>query len=109
MSPVSSRTPEGNPSTIAVKAGPCDSPAVRYRSMAFASLVEWLFPRKRLAGQYLKRLDILASRLLDDIFGQPRRHARLVPACGLEPVADELLVKRRLRAAWPIRLDRPVS
>ena len=26
---VSSATPDGNPSTIAVRAGPCDSPAVR--------------------------------------------------------------------------------
>ena len=69
---------------------------------------EWLFPGECLAGQSFVRLDIFGSRLCHDILGQSWRRARLVPAGGLEPVADELLVERRLRTAGPIRIDRPV-
>ena len=60
---------------------------------------EWLPPGECLAGQFFVRLDIFGARLCHDILGQSRWGARFVPAGGLEPVADELLVERRLRAA----------
>ena len=85
--------PDGNPSTIAVSAGPCDSPAVRYRSMVLQSARavvsghrpsvfegdtsiesrkrrEFFTSRERLASQALEGFDIFAARLLHDVLGQ---------------------------------------
>src|SRR4051812_30648392 len=56
--------------------------------------------RERLAGQALVGLDVLRSRLLDHV-GRKRRRRRVrvpVPARLVQqPVADVLLVERRLR------------
>ena len=49
-------------------------------------------------------LDVLLAGPGHHVVGQARRRARLVPAGRLEPVADELLVERRLRAAGLVRV-----
>ena len=50
-----------------------------------------------------KKLLVYASRFADDFIGQVGRWACLVPTGSFQPIADELLVERRLRAARPIR------
>src|SRR5688500_4381874 len=51
------------------------------------------------AGQPLVGLDVLGARLLDDLVRELRPGRAVVPAAGVEPVADELLVVRRLGPA----------
>src|SRR5947209_18866092 len=67
------------------------------------------FPWERWAGQGLIRMDILGPGLRHHVVGQARGRARLVPARGVEPVADILLVERGLGAAGLISVLRPVA
>ena len=115
--PCRAPTPDGKPSTMAVSAGPCDSPAVKYRSMrpfCRDSLVSEeqrsarSFPRERRPVRRSNASTYLAGPG-HDLLGQLRGRAGLVPARGLEPVADELLVERRLRAAGMILVAGPVA
>jgi hypothetical protein len=57
---------------------------------------DWSFPRKVLAGNLLERLDVLGAGILDDFRRQRGRRAIFIPAARGDPVADELLVERRL-------------
>src|SRR5579885_153403 len=103
MRVVSRATPDGNPSTMAVNAGPCDSPAVKYRSMRVdprggrGPLLQDIGGRDPLlqecvSGQAFVGLDILLAGPCHDLVGQRGGRAGLVPSRRLEPVADELLV-----------------
>src|SRR5262245_1065773 len=56
-------------------------------------------PGERLAGDSLESFDVLRARVGDDLGRQRRWFAVLVPAAFDQPVADELLVERRLAFA----------
>ena len=56
-----------------------------------------------LARDHLVSFDVLGNRLVDDVLRQLVVAVRV----GLEPVADELLVVRRLRLAGLVALERP--
>ena len=59
------------------------------------------------AGDPLERLDVACARAGDDVRRQLRPGRRLVPRLRLEPVAHELLVEARLRAAGRVRRGVP--
>ena len=54
------------------------------------------------SGDELVRLDILRRSRLDDALRQRRRGRLLVPAALLEPITNELLVKRGLRTSGKV-------
>src|SRR4029453_6465352 len=71
------------------------------RSEIIAGLVE--LP----GSQAPERLDVLVSRVKDDLFGQRRPGRLFVPADLLEVVADELFVEAGLRSAGRVLIARP--
>src|SRR4051812_3608389 len=62
---------------------------------------------ERLAGDALVGLLVALARALDHVLGDLRRRRRLVPAGAGRPVAHELLVEARLRAARLVCVRRP--
>src|SRR5512140_645467 len=58
-------------------------------------------------GDPLERLDVARPRAGDDVGWELRPRRRLVPRLALQPVADELLVVARLRAARRVRRGIP--
>src|SRR5262245_56416703 len=55
----------------------------------------------------LDRLQVLLPSFLDDIRGQRRRWAVLVPCRRFQPVANELLVERRLTLSSRVQVAGP--
>src|SRR4051812_44405707 len=66
-------------------------------------------PGERLAGKDLVRVDIFVTGARDDVGRKWGWWARLVPARGFEPVANILLVERRLRMPRRVSFHRPVA
>ena len=66
-----------------------------------------LLPRKPLAREPFVRFDVLFARANNHIVGQCRRRAVFVPGGRFQPVADELLVERRLALARTVLIGRP--
>src|SRR5437868_1968005 len=67
------------------------------------------FPGEFLAGQAFITLYVFIAGLGDDFVRQGRGRAVLVPAGGVEPVADELLVERWLGPAGLVLVRGPVA
>src|SRR5205085_3360941 len=62
---------------------------------------------ERLAADPFVRVSILLGRRLDHVVGKRRRWRLVVPAARVQPVADVLLVERRLGPARRVALGRP--
>ena len=71
--------------------------------MAFGGLLVG----ERCAGQTPERLEIALGGGRDDVVGKRGAGRFLVPAGGLEPVTERLLVEGRLVAAGLVLLERP--
>src|SRR4051794_5014168 len=66
-------------------------------------------PGERLASKDLVRVDVLVASARHDVGWEGRGRTRFVPTRGFEPVADVLLVERRLRMPRRVSLGRPVA
>src|SRR5688572_10121238 len=86
-------------------------PAFGWGAVGFVLIGHWchLPPWKLAAGKLLESFHILLSSLIDDVAGEHRGRAILVPARCYEPVAHKLLVERWLPPAWSVLICGPES
>src|SRR5258707_9030988 len=83
MNSASRTIPEGNPSTMAVRAGPCDSPAVRERGI--------LLSKEGLAREGLVNINVFFARAGPDLRGEGGRVSPLFPPPPVPPAAGQFL------------------
>src|SRR4051794_17277290 len=103
--PKSPDAKEEGPGKCSARLGPDDAGSRRFAGSLAAGTPEPL--GERLAGQPLVRVHVEVPRTVDHLFRQRRRRRRLVPAGLGCPIANVLLVERRLAVARFIALGRP--